>query len=142
MDQEIVFFRDDKAGLLITEERLVFGRSSCATRDVSRVAITRVLPSQALMFTCLGIGMVLLFLGAVFPVLALFGVMLATTGMVLRCTNRPRFVVRLTLRDEPVDAYASMDIAYLDTVIVAINRAIRAAGSWRPPPHEYDSEQT
>ncbi|MBI2171290.1 MAG: hypothetical protein HYU30_04615 [Chloroflexi bacterium] len=139
MNQETTFFSDDKAGVLITDQRVVLWGVTHLPRDISAAISHHARPNQGWVLALIGTGVLLMFLGASVTQLAGLGFILIGAGILLRLLSRARYVVRLTVRGEEMEVLSSRDMLYVDAVVGAVTRASKAAGGWRPPEMEEES---
>jgi hypothetical protein len=140
MNQETTFFSDDKAGVLVTDQRVVSRGVTHLPRDISAAVSAHARPNQGWVLALIAAGVLLLFFGpSLGTPLAGMGFVLIGAGMVLRLLSRARYVVRLTVLGEETDVLSSRDMLYVDAVVVAVTRASKAAGGWRPPTMDEES---
>ncbi len=137
MNSETTFYHDEKAGVRVTSQRLVFPSGSYNPQEVSDAAMVMMRANQGMVLALIALGaLFLLFGSAQGAVMAVLGFGLIAAGMAVRLTARQQYVVRLMLNGRPVNAFWARDVQYVSAVNAAVNQAIRAAGGWRPSPRD------
>lgn len=128
MDQEITFYQD-ASGVLITDRRAVFKSGAYDIRNVASVTMGKKPADQKQPLIILGLGLLMLFFGASSPAIGVLGLLLASTGAVMRFMARDRYVVEFSYDGRDVEALLARDAIYASGIVAALNQALRS----RPP---------
>ena len=122
MDERVFYQQGD---ILVTNTRLVIGARTFALRNLASVemGIIEKKPSLLIGFILM-LGLGLLIFGSWGT--KVFGLGCLAIVVFYIKSMRPKFIVRIESNAGTIDAIASQDRSYIESVVVAINEAIMA----------------